>query len=124
MTIDDKMLLIDAGMDYDDALERFMGSEAMMEKLLVKFRQDPSYAQLLEGIEKRDVDTAFRGAHTLKGVAANFSFLLLANAASKITELLRAGNMDDAVVMMPKVTSAYEKVDKAILSIFGENQES
>ena len=34
----------------------------------VKFLDDSSYQMILDGIEAKDAELAFRGAHTLKGV--------------------------------------------------------
>ena len=41
-----KQQLADAGMDVADALERLMGSEALLERLLKKFLEDENYQKL------------------------------------------------------------------------------
>ena len=48
---------------------------------------------------------AFRAAHTLKGVAANMGLLRMQEAASALTEALRAGDMDSARALYPAVES-------------------
>ena len=120
MTDDNKALLREAGMDVSAALERFMNNDAMLEKFLKKFRNDPSYNELLEAVDARDNDRAFKAAHTLKGVAANFSFETLRAAVSDQTECFRAGNLDDGIALMPRVADEYSKVADALTKIFGE----
>lgn len=120
MTEEAKKILIDAGMNYKAASERFMGNDAILEKFLKKFVSDATYSGLLDAIEKRDVELAFRAAHTLKGVAANFSFDELSQAASNQTESFRAGNLEEGIELLAPVTECYEKLIAAIKQIFGD----
>lgn len=118
MTDENRQLLIDAGMNYSSALERFMNNESMLEKFLLKFRKDLSYSKMLEAIENKDLDIAFSSAHSLKGVASNFSFDELTKSASDITEAFRAGDMEGGIAKLPEVKAAYDKVDNAIRTIY------
>ena len=77
------------GIDYEDTLHRFMNKQDMMIRFLKKFPEDTSYLQIIENIDKRDYGTAFRCAHTLKGVVANLGITSLYGHVSEITELLR-----------------------------------
>ena len=43
-----------AGIQIEEALERFMDSEAMFERFLGKFLEDETYRQLKEALEKGD----------------------------------------------------------------------
>ena len=63
-----KEQLTAAGVDVHGALERFMGNEALLERMLQRFTGDANYAQLLAAADKRDAEEALRAAHTLKGV--------------------------------------------------------
>lgn len=76
--------------NYPDLCRR-MGSPALAERFSVKFLKDTSYFALNEALEKKDWESAFRAAHTLKGVAANLSLTKVTEAASDITEDLRGG---------------------------------
>lgn len=89
--MDEKMILeIKAcGIDYEGTLHRFMNKQEMMVRFLKKFPDDTNYSQLIESIEKRDYGTAFRCAHTLKGVVANLGIESIYGHVSQITELLR-----------------------------------
>ena len=49
MTDTRRARLTAAGIDVDDALQRMMGSEALLERLLGKFPEDGNYAALRSG---------------------------------------------------------------------------
>lgn len=110
--------LIESGIDMESAMERFMGNEAMFQKFLVKFLSDTNMELLRNSLEAGDADTAFRAAHTLKGVCGNLSLVSLARAASEITEYLRSGDMESAVVKLPEVEAEYEKTIGVIKKYF------
>lgn len=101
------------GGDYDNAMGRFK-SEALIKRFLPMFLNDPSFNELTEALENGDVQTAFRAAHTLKGVCANLSLAKLCASASEITELLRAENLNDAKDFYPVVKEDYDLTFKAI----------
>lgn len=84
-----KKQLETVGVDVNTGLKRFMNNEALYMKFLNKFLTEPTYEQLKECIEKEDYQEAFRQAHTLKGVSANLSLILLTDKVSQLVELLR-----------------------------------
>ena len=55
---------------YDDAKARLM-MDSMMERFLQKFLEDKTMEDLRRAVASGDIPGSFRGAHTLKGVAAN-----------------------------------------------------
>ena len=75
---------------YEDTLHR-LPSEALVHRFVLKYPADPSFAQLREAVAAADWESAFRAAHTLKGVAQNLGFDALYRAASALTEHLRGG---------------------------------
>ena len=58
-----------------------------------------------------DRPAAFRAAHTLTGTAANLGFTALTEAASALTETLRAGN-----VPAPGEIEAVEKAQRRVVA--------
>ena len=72
-----KEQLTAAGVDVHGALERFMGNEALLERMLQRFTGDANYAQLLAAADKRDAEEALRAAHTLMGMSGNLSMTAL-----------------------------------------------
>lgn len=101
------------GGDYEDAINRFR-MESLVQKFLLKFPEDTSYQELVAAVEAGETETAFKAAHTLKGVTANLSMEKLRAASSEVTELLRAGDLEGAKPLMPAVDSAYAEVMEAI----------
>lgn len=79
------------GGDYSQVLARLPG-ENMIRRFLGKFLRDPSHADLHAALEREDIESAFRAAHTLKGTAANLGLDGLAAAASELTEALRGAD--------------------------------
>ncbi|MDO4183137.1 MAG: Hpt domain-containing protein [Coriobacteriia bacterium] len=90
--------------------------DAMIKKFAAKFLDDPSYNQLCESMATGDVDTAFRAAHTLKGVCANLGFEKLQNSASELCETLRGKDAigEDTQALLPGVMADYELTVEAI----------
>ncbi len=81
--------LEDNGTDVETVLKRFLGNEAMYMKFIMKFMDDKSYEGVIESIEKKDYEEAFKSAHSLKGVTANLGIEPIRAASSRITDLLR-----------------------------------
>ena len=79
-----------------DVLRR-LPSEAMVRKFIGKYPADTSWGSLESAINSQDWETAFRAAHTLKGVAQNLGFQRLYLSS---TALLReAVAMDQAALL-------------------------
>ena len=75
--------------DYDKALSRMNGRETMLAKFVKKFPNDPTYPSLISSYESGDMETAFRMAHTLKGLCMNLGIEKLLMSSSNLTEALR-----------------------------------
>lgn len=103
-----------AGIQIEEALERFMDSEAMFERFLGKFLEDETYRQLKEALEKGDIETSIMKSHTLKGVTGNLSMKPLYQLTSRQVELLRAGQLEEARELMADIDRAYEETDGAL----------
>ncbi len=96
------------GADYNGILER-LGTQAMVERFAVKFLNDASYASLMEALEQKDYENAFRAVHTLKGVAANLSLTHVQETASELTEELRGGKPLVHPELVQNLTDAYQE---------------
>ena len=103
------------GGNYDDVLTR-LPDEAFVARFLTRFLDDPSFAQLKESLEQRDSETAFRAAHTLKGVCQNLSLDQLYRSSSALTDLLRDGSFDGADELFTQVAADYESTVAGIRS--------
>jgi HPt (histidine-containing phosphotransfer) domain-containing protein len=79
------------GESLDEVLGR-LRLESRIAKYLGLFLNDPSFDELKNAFAKNDAKTAFRAAHTLKGVAANLGLNKLSSSSSELTEDLRPGS--------------------------------
>ena len=115
-----KRQLVDMGLDYNNAMERFMNNERLLERFLQKFLADTSYSQLAEAMEEHNEQAAFQAAHTLKGVCGNLSLQSLYEPLCILVEDLRGGNWENAMKTMPMVILQYENTVSVLRKIFGK----
>lgn len=102
--------------DYAQVLQR-LPSPALVERFIGKFLDDGSFSELSSAMAAGQTETAFRAAHTLKGVSANLGFEQLRQSASNLTELLRGktGTVPaEAFPLMEQVRQDYEMTADAI----------
>ena len=103
-----------AGIDIESALERMMGSEALLERMMGKFLDDPQYPALRAALEAGDMERAVSAAHTLKGVCGNLSMTGLYGLFTRQVDALRAGDLPLAQGIMAEIAPVYEQVTAAI----------
>lgn len=107
------------GADYNTTIARMCGKESILEKFVRKFAADQSYSTLVSSFESGDIETAFRMAHTLKGVCANLGFTKLLESSSALTEELRNQETvpDSAMELYEQVKKDYDMTMNAINQI-------
>ena len=93
--------------DYASVKDRLQ-NDALIEKFLIKFLADESYANILKNLEEQNLEEAFRAAHTLKGVCQNLGLDRLYKSSYDVTEALRNGKNDVTPEMMEKLESDYD----------------
>lgn len=118
MTDEVRSRLVEAGVDVDSVMERFMNNDALLERFMRKFKNDPNYRQLLDAVKERDNDKAFTASHTLKGVAGNLSLSALQSQVSVQCDLFRGGDFEGGAALMDKVTEEYERITAAIDKVY------
>lgn len=109
------------GGDYEAVLSR-LRTEERVKKFLLMFREDDSYDRLIGSLEKGDDESAFRAAHTLKGVCQNLSFTRLYRSSEALTEALRGGQSGDISNLINEVKADYERTATAIRMMEQENE--
>lgn len=105
-----KKELCENGVDVQDNMVRFMDNEVLFEKLLKMFLEDTSYSDMKEGFAEQDCEKAFKGAHSLKGVAANLGFSSILDVLVPDVEILRAGSLDVPDNDILEIDNRYEKI--------------
>ncbi len=98
---------------YDEVVSR-LRSERLIQKFVLKFLDDGSFALLEASMASGSREEAFRAAHTIKGMCQNLSFTRLGNTADEVTEALRNSWPDNAGELMEKIRRDYELTAGAI----------
>lgn len=117
MTEMQKKVLLEAGINVDDALRRLMNNETLLVRVLLRFTNDTNFAALQKAVAEDRVQDAFVAAHTLKGVAGNLSIEPVYLLSSDITEALRAGDLQTARDAMPLLEEKYRAVITALQTL-------
>ena len=101
------------GGDYEEVLSRLHSNERI-EKYTIKFLDDNCLEQLTTALDANDVETAFRAAHTLKGICQNLGFVRLFESSNRMTEELRPLVMKDVSELLKPLKEDYELVMSTI----------
>ena len=97
------------GSDFDKVQNRLV-SEALVKKFALKFLDDPSFQELKTSLEAGNTETAFRAAHTLKGICLNLGFDKLLVSSQELTEKLRgAENVNGTEELFAAVEKEYNR---------------
>lgn len=75
------------GGDLSDVLERLEDLD-IVKFYLPEFENDPSYEGLMQSLKNGDLQSAFRAAHTLKGIGYNLGLNRLGDRAAALCEVL------------------------------------
>ena len=104
------------GGNYETTIRR-LPSEALVRKFVLKYPGDPSFNQLKDALAAQDWETAFRAAHTLKGVAQNLDFGDLGRSAAALTEALRGPKPLEDYSLYESVVQAQTALTNAISAL-------
>lgn len=105
------------GGNYEEILGRFMTEERIL-KFVRRFPADGSFALLQSSLAAKNVEEAFRAAHTLKGISQNLSFTALYQKAEVVTNILRGGSLEVGG-LMGEVEELYNLTVAAIEQLEG-----
>lgn len=101
------------GSNFEEVLRR-LGSEAFVKRFALKFLNDTSFQDLRDALMRKDGETAFRAAHTLKGVCLNLGFDRLYEVSAELTEKLRGHDTSGTEELFKKVETQYRILTDAI----------
>lgn len=107
-----KQILIDAGIDYDSGVRRFMGDAGLYEEILAEFLQDNCFDELTAAYEQKDYNQVFIKSHSLKGLTGNLDMTNLYQEMSKLTESVRNAPAIESEVqtLYARVAAEYARV--------------
>ncbi|MBR2876082.1 MAG: Hpt domain-containing protein [Clostridia bacterium] len=110
----DKDVLISAGIDYEEAMDRFAGSTDIYEKFLREMASMKVIEPLQKALTQGNNEEAFKIAHTLKGNFGNLSVKPLFNIISEIVDELKENNLLSSQKLYIQLETEYDAVTNAI----------
>lgn len=102
--------------DYDGAMKR-LRSEKLVLKFVNKLLEDPNVPALRAALAAGDQDTAFRAAHTIKGVCLNLGFTKAGDSISRLTESLRTEITAEATILMAEFEADYAELARTMQAL-------
>ena len=122
----ENMPLVIAGMDIKSALGRVAGNEKLLRKLLGRFVETQSDATLRikAAIEDKDIETATREAHTIKGLAGNIGADLLFKLAEELENMFKRGDLNDLDRILETFTFELSSLMKKISHALGQPEDT
>jgi HPt (histidine-containing phosphotransfer) domain-containing protein len=110
--MEDNMLYI----DVEDALKRVINNTKLYAKLLVKFKEDPSFNELGAALTTANMEKAQNSIHALKGLAANLSLHELRKECTELEMQIKAGlvNPDQVAIVNNVYAETLLEADKVI----------
>ena len=81
-----------------------MPDEEFVAEFLQEFLEDESFLILQKAMKSKSVASAFRGAHSLKGICQNLSFARLFESSSLVTKALKENDWNKADDMLPQLS--------------------
>ncbi|MGN1089196.1 MAG: HD domain-containing phosphohydrolase, partial [Huintestinicola sp.] len=110
----DFSMLKSIGINTENAVERFMGNEALYVKMLKKFLDDKTYSALTAAVSENSRQAALEASHTLKGICGNLSFEKMFALFSEQVVLMRADKWDEAYGMMTEIAEQYDTLTETL----------
>lgn len=92
--------------DWQACVSRFSGNEGLYRRFLFRFPQDETWEQLVRAWEQQDIPGVERGAHTLKGIAANLGLARLQADSAAVVDAVRAGRTEELPALMEQLTAS------------------
>ena len=106
--------LIKANVDYENGLNRFAGKEALYEKYLLKFKEDPHFEGAKAAYEAADYESLLKETHALKGVAGTLGIMDVYQASAQIVSALRAERIGELPALYEALKISYENIIKIL----------
>lgn len=102
-----------AGLETGQALQRVGGNTALLRKLIDRFAETQAEVttRIKAALDRKDIDSAMREAHTVKGLAGNIGAMQMFERAAAVESMLKHGESAE----LPQALAAMELELKALL---------
>lgn len=107
-------ILRSGGIDVDDALNRFSGSNELLEKYLHRFIEEKSYTDLVNAMERHDYTAAENAVHSLKGVTGSLGMTSLFQSSCALLASFRDKNEAVFSPLFEEINVKYAEISTVI----------
>jgi PAS domain S-box-containing protein len=103
--------------DFNEMMERFMGDEELAHDIIETFLSDiPGQIRTLKGyLEKGDIVSLERQAHSIKGAAANVSGYGLRETAYEMEKAGKTSDLNRAAEIFPKIMEQFKLLEETLI---------
>lgn len=105
------------GIDIKGALARMGNNKKIYQKVLGKFIDTTTFADLKDALADENLEKAKKAAHDLKGVGGNIGLTELMEASAKVDLLLKKDMIAQDAEEMRELEKAYVKAIEGIKNI-------
>lgn len=102
------------GVDVDGGLKRINGNEKLYTKLLGSFVKGVKTYNVQADFDAVDCNEMIEKTHAIKGTSGNLSITPVYEAYTKVVDLLRAGNPEDARVILKEILPVQAQIVECI----------
>lgn len=102
------------GVDVDGGLKRINNNEKLYTRLLGSFVKSIESQSVPAGFDAGAVSEAIEKAHAIKGTAGNLSITPVYEAYTKVVDLLRGGQIDEARPILEKILPVQAEIVSCI----------
>lgn len=102
------------GVNIEEALRRLNGNEALYQKLLGSFTKTIESYYVPIDFNGNDYGEVTEKAHAIKGTSGNLSITPVYEAYTRIVDLLRAGQPEEARAVLEKILPVQDEIIRCI----------
>ncbi len=107
-------ILKSGGIDVNDALNRFSGSNELFEKYINKFIGERSYTELVISMEKKDYAAAENAVHSLKGITGSLGMTSLFESSCALLAAFRDKREELFIPLFNEIEFKYAEISTVI----------
>lgn len=100
--------------DQEEVMRRFGNNESLLERFLIKFKDEPTFFKLKEAVANKNTEDIEITAHTLKGVSANFGMEKLRAVCDEMVRDIRNDKTDRLEELFKKAEEEYDRLIEGI----------
>jgi len=112
--------------DIDEAIKRMAGNAKFFYQLLERFQKEYAHVdqRVKNALDKKDYDEAHRLAHTIKGLASNFSAKPLVAVSQKMDNALKKKELNNISSLFDQFQMEFKRVNDAINKVLNDQEKN